>query len=631
MAVHHALFVVLCDAVGGAERHADCVVCSGEVDVGDTRACVSGVDDRLAVGAVVNLDAGFDCLLVGGIERQRHVVEVLLQQLDCPGHQLRTVGLGRTDVDIQIRCASLDLLCGTLEDGIGVERCHSLADHRGDAVDTLADGDELRGFGISLLVVCVEIVADLDGGDGGSDLLEVQRSIGVDNLLRLCRLLGSGSSLCGSLVLAVFEVLDQLNSLAGTDDNVPIRQLVLNFALHDGNLARDDEGTVVDLVCQIELVEELLDGGRGELAGCPCRQDGHAGSVGDQQVDGHLGALEFAGDQEVGQREVDRQGAGVVGRCAVDRIDAGRDLHRLLRVGEDILTQTVQRQSLCVADLVHDDDRAVFQNEDGSKCGFQMLVVVAQNAEIDQRRITEGTVAVLDGGAADENCVCEGFLDGLGGNVENQVLVASLLQSGDGVVQLGQVCAMDAQNDTGSGCDGVHCLEVILVGAVEDGLVVLDCLDSCLCGVDVLGVDDDGTAFDGGCLLAQLDKLCAVACVVNEDALHHLALADALIVNLLDAFDARFDLRVVHAGAQRCCEQVAVDEGLLVTHHDGLAAELMFADRDGLHGRRGSFRQKSDRFFGHVGALCDFNGALGNLHAESHTCGAAALFTVLFR
>ena len=74
-------------------------------------------------------------------------------------------------------------------------------------MDTLADGDELRGFGISLLVVCVEIVADLDGRDGGSDLLEVQRSIGVDNLLCLCRLLGSGSSLCGSLVLTVFEVL----------------------------------------------------------------------------------------------------------------------------------------------------------------------------------------------------------------------------------------------------------------------------------------------------------------------------------------------------------------------------------------------------------------------------------------
>ena len=102
--------------------------------------------------------------------------------------------------------------------------------------------------------MCVEVVADLDGGDGGSDLFEVQRRIGVDSLLGLGRLLGSGGSLCGSLVFAVLEVLDEFNSLAGTDDNVPFRQLVLNFALHDGNLARDDEGAVVDLVRQIELV-----------------------------------------------------------------------------------------------------------------------------------------------------------------------------------------------------------------------------------------------------------------------------------------------------------------------------------------------------------------------------------------
>ena len=87
-------------------------------------------------------------------------------------------------------------------------------------MDTLADGDELRGLGISLLVMCVEVVADLDGGDGGSDLFEVQRRIGVDSLLGLGRLLGSGGSLCGSLVFAVLEVLDELNSLAGTDDNL---------------------------------------------------------------------------------------------------------------------------------------------------------------------------------------------------------------------------------------------------------------------------------------------------------------------------------------------------------------------------------------------------------------------------
>ena len=64
-------------------------------------------------------------------------------------------------------------------------------------MDTLADGDELRGLGISLLVMCVEVVADLDGGDGGSDLFEVQRRIGVDSLLGLGRLLGSGGLLGG--------------------------------------------------------------------------------------------------------------------------------------------------------------------------------------------------------------------------------------------------------------------------------------------------------------------------------------------------------------------------------------------------------------------------------------------------
>ena len=256
MAVHHALFVVLCDAVGRAQRDADGVVGRSQIDIGDTGACVSGVDDGLAVRAVVDLDAGLDGALVGGIERQRHVVEVLLQQLDCPGHQLRTVGLGRTDVDIQIRCASLDLLCGTLEDGIGVERCHSLADHRGDAVDTLADGDELRGLRITLLVAHTH-VDDLDGRDGRSDLLEIERRVGVGSFLLLRGgSLGGSGSLGGLDVFAVAQVLDQLDRLTGADDDVPLRQLVLDLALHDGNLARDDEGTVVDLVCQIELIEE---------------------------------------------------------------------------------------------------------------------------------------------------------------------------------------------------------------------------------------------------------------------------------------------------------------------------------------------------------------------------------------
>ena len=81
------------------------------------------------------------------------------------------------------------------------------------------------------------------------------------------------------------------------------------------------------------------------------------------RLTGHLGALDLAGDQEVGQREVDRQHAGIVGRCAVHRVDAGRDLHRLLRVGEDVLAQAVQRQRLGIADALHDDDGAVLQRE----------------------------------------------------------------------------------------------------------------------------------------------------------------------------------------------------------------------------------------------------------------------------
>ena len=79
-------------------------------------------------------------------------------------------------------------------------------------------------------------------------------------------------------VLAVLEELDDLNGLAGADDDVPVGQLVLDLALHNGDLAGDDERAVVDLLVQLELIEELLDGAGGELAGGPCRQDGHAGA-----------------------------------------------------------------------------------------------------------------------------------------------------------------------------------------------------------------------------------------------------------------------------------------------------------------------------------------------------------------
>src|SRR5699024_6455832 len=68
VAVHHALLVVLGDTVGGAQGDDDGVVGSSQVDVVDPAAGVGGVDDGLAVGAVIDLDTGFNSGLVGGIQ-----------------------------------------------------------------------------------------------------------------------------------------------------------------------------------------------------------------------------------------------------------------------------------------------------------------------------------------------------------------------------------------------------------------------------------------------------------------------------------------------------------------------------------------------------------------------------------
>ena len=176
VAVHHALLVVLGDAVGGARGDDDGVVGGGQVNIADAAAGVGGVDNGLAVGAVVHLDARLDGGHVGGVQRQRHVVEVLLEQLDRPGHQLGTVGLGRPDVHIQIGGAGGDLLGGALEDGGFVVGVHGLADSGGDAVDALADGDEGLGIGIMALVghgLVVDHVGAVDhDGKRGKDSFE---------------------------------------------------------------------------------------------------------------------------------------------------------------------------------------------------------------------------------------------------------------------------------------------------------------------------------------------------------------------------------------------------------------------------------------------------------------------------
>src|SRR5699024_9585716 len=162
---HHPLLVVLGDAVGGAQGDDDGVVGGGQIDVADAAAGVGGVDDGLAVGAVVDADARLDGLLVGGIQSQRHVVEVLLEQLHRPLHQLRAVALGGADVHIQVGGAGGDLLGGTLEDGALVVAVHGLADGGGDAVDALADGDEGLAGGVVALVGDLLVLQLVGAGD----------------------------------------------------------------------------------------------------------------------------------------------------------------------------------------------------------------------------------------------------------------------------------------------------------------------------------------------------------------------------------------------------------------------------------------------------------------------------------
>ena len=143
LAVHHALIVVGGDAVCRAQRDDDGVVGSGQVDVIQAVAGVGRVDDRLALGAIVDLDAGLNGLHVGGIQRQRNVVEVLLQELDAPLHELLAVGLGGANVQIQIGRAGVQLLLGTLEDRLGIALGHGLADDGRDAVNSFTDNDKL--------------------------------------------------------------------------------------------------------------------------------------------------------------------------------------------------------------------------------------------------------------------------------------------------------------------------------------------------------------------------------------------------------------------------------------------------------------------------------------------------------
>ena len=628
----HPLIVVLGNAVGGAQGDTNGVVGGSQINVGDTGPGISGVDDGLAVGPVVNLDTGFDGLLVGGIQRQRHIVEVLLQQLDRPHHTLRAVLLGRSDVDVQIGGAGGNLLGGTLQDGRRIPLVHGLADGRGDAVNPFADGDEGLALGIVALVVNAHVHHFNLGHLGLQQLLEGQL---LDFLLGGSGGLGGSfrsSGLGGSLVFLILHVLGQLDSLGGANHDVPVRQLFLNFALHHGHLAGDNQGAGLDLIGNIMLIEKLLDSGGGELAGSPGGQYGHTGSVGNQQVHRAVGALQLAGHQEVGQGEVHRQGAGAVLVGTVERIDLGLDLHGLLGVGVDVLAQAIQRQSLSVGHVLHHDDGGIALGEHSGIGRLQPGIALGDLGQIDDGGVAEAPVAVLQGGPADQHGVGQRFLGVLAGDIQHQILVARCFQLLDGVVQVGQILRPHAQRHAGFGGNFVHFFPVLGGRTVQNGLAVLADVQRRLGAGRIPALQNQRPA-GGRCLFHQMGVSRGIIALVgaqNELDVH--SLADSLIIDLRHIRQLGVHGGVVHAGAHVHRIQVLVDQSLLVTEQHRFAAQLVIlADGDGLHGRCGLLVEDRLRIVREIRALIDGNSALSHLHAECHTGGAAALLTVLLR
>ena len=196
-------------------------------------------------------------------------------------------------------------------------------------------------------------------------------------------------------------------------------------------------------------------------------------------------------------------------------------------------------------------------------------------------------------------------------------------------MQLGQAVGMDAEGHARLSGDGAHLLEVFRRGAVEDRLAVLADGKGLFGALGAGAVEDEGTARRGGLLDEVFPLAGGILLAADHDELDVLALADALIVDLLDVGQLLIGSGLVHAGADGNGEAVAVDKGLLVAEQDGLAAELdVIADRDGLHGRRSGLGELCLGFFGEVRAFIQSDGALCDLHAEGHAGGAAAFLTV---
>src|SRR5450756_3052343 len=100
------------------------------------------------------------------------------------------------------------------------------------------------------------------------------------------------------------EVHRDVARLAGPDQDLPVRQLLVQLPGYLCHVAGDGELAVVYLVGDAAGVDELRDDLRDELACSPGGQDRLALAVHDPEPGVDLARLDLAGDYEVGEREV---------------------------------------------------------------------------------------------------------------------------------------------------------------------------------------------------------------------------------------------------------------------------------------------------------------------------------------
>ena len=149
-------------------------------------------------------------------------------------------------------------------------------------MDPLTDGDELLTVRIAALIGHGLIIH--------KHRMHDDRRSGQNSFLRSCCFFLRGRlSIDDSLFpLFVTHELYKLHGLGRTDNDVPIRKLILDLALHDGDFSRNDQHTALDFIGNVELIHEFLNGRTRELACCPCGQHGHTGSVCDEKVSRHF-------------------------------------------------------------------------------------------------------------------------------------------------------------------------------------------------------------------------------------------------------------------------------------------------------------------------------------------------------